>query len=223
MRLKTILWASLWALLTTGLAVSVSFNLLHYFEDPQHQTADTDSEPLESGGVEVEVEPVDTDGDFIFPIHPDDYIMVTSPHGYRVSPLLNVEMKHNGLDVIAPRYAQVLAIADGKVITHWPAPGAPYPGGGTFKGHDVYGGMIIIEHADGIQTLYAHLSTTYITLNQRVTAGDIIGRMGNTGQVAGRSGGHHLHFEVMVDGESVNPLLYVPDPELEVNRLASRN
>ncbi len=228
MRSSNLLWPLLWSVLTAGLVISVSLNAVLYVQYRAATLEDTSSlvplAPPEGegvGGAETSIERLDVEGEFVFPIHPDDYIMITSPHGYRVSPLLGIEMKHEGMDIIGPRYAQILAASSGRVVTHWPPPGTPYPGGGTFRGHPIYGGMVIIEHANGIQTLYAHLSRTNVSLHQEVSAGDIIGRMGNTGQVAGRNGGHHLHFEFLIDGTSVNPLLYVPDPEDSVPRVAS--
>lgn len=69
-----------------------------------------------------------------------------------------------------------------------------------------YGYHIIIEHADGFETLYAHLSQFYVEVGQWVNTGDIIGASGNTGY----STGPHLHFEVRQDGIHYNPLAYLP-------------
>ena len=68
-----------------------------------------------------------------------------------------------------------------------------------------YGYHIIINHGDGIQTLYAHYSNLYVTVGQYVNQGDIIAAMGSTGN----STGTHLHFEVRVNGQYVNPKNYV--------------
>ncbi len=73
---------------------------------------------------------------------------------------------------------------------------------------DVYGGYgnaVIIDHGNGVKTLYAHLSSISVQVGDTVSAGDEIGRIGNTGA----SQGAHLHFEVHVDGEKVNPLIFV--------------
>lgn len=144
-----------------------------------------------------------------FPIHPSDYWVITSPYGYRISPFLNVARKHNGIDIAAVRFAQVLVVGDGVVVEHWPPPGTPTRTGGYFQGHPVYGGYMVIDHGDGWTSHYAHMSVTYRREGERVNSRQVIGRIGNTGM----SQGHHLHFEMRYNGEPVNPLLYIPIPE----------
>lgn len=162
-----------------------------------------------SGGAEVPLETeYQTSDNFLFPILEEDYL-ITSPYGVRVSPILNIEMKHQGLDVTAVHEAQVVSIADGVILEHWPPPGTPYPSGGVYEGHPVYGGTIIIEHDDGFKSLYAHLSWTRVFTGQRIRQGEIIGRIGDTGV----STGQHLHLEVLYNDENVNPLLYIDLPE----------
>ena len=151
---------------------------------------------------------------FRFPVAESDFLRYTSLHGERISPFLNVLRTHLGVDITTrvPR-AQVISAANGVVVEHWPAPGAKGPNGIVFRGHPVYGGMIIIEHENGWRTLYAHLSETFVNVHARrkVKEGQVIGRIGNSG----RSTGYHLHFEIQrPGGESVNPLLYLPDPFL---------
>ncbi|MBQ8895512.1 MAG: peptidoglycan DD-metalloendopeptidase family protein [Clostridia bacterium] len=102
---------------------------------------------------------------------------------------------HNGIDIVAdgrpckgdPAYAA----ADGVVVR------ADWYGG--------YGNCVIIDHGDGIQTLYAHFSKLSVQVGDVVKAGDEVGKIGSTGN----STGPHLHFEVHVDGEIVNPLIFV--------------
>ncbi|EKD88826.1 MAG: peptidase M23 [uncultured bacterium] len=65
-----------------------------------------------------------------------------------------------------------------------------------------YGYHVIVDHQNGYQTLYAHLSDIYVSADQAVAKGSVIGRMGSTG----RSSGPHLHFEVRKNGTSLNPL-----------------
>ncbi len=70
-----------------------------------------------------------------------------------------------------------------------------------------YGNVVVIDHGNGMQTLYAHLSKVYVRVGDSVARGAPIGYMGNTGRVYGRTG-IHLHFEVMVNGAKKNPRVY---------------
>ena len=143
---------------------------------------------------------------FIFPIAKEDFRAYTSPFGIRVSPFTGKELYHKGLDIAGVWRSQIVAIADGVVIEHYPPPGT-VRNGIRFRGHEVYGGMIILQHEDGSRSLYAHLHSTRVTTGQLIRAGEVIGRMGNTGL----SRGDHLHIEIIINGEPVNPLLYLPE------------
>lgn len=99
---------------------------------------------------------------------------------------------HAGQDIRAERGAPVFAAAAGTVSF-----------AGTQNG---YGQMVEIEHGGGLATRYAHLSQIETTPGQRIARGQLIGRVGSTG----RSTGPHLHYEVRVGGEAVNPRAYLP-------------
>lgn len=99
---------------------------------------------------------------------------------------------HSGMDIGAPHGSPVVA-AKGGVVTF-----AGRSGG--------YGYLVKIDHGGGFETWYAHLSSIDVSVGQSVTAGQVIGRVGNTG----RSYGAHLHFETRVDGSPVNPVGYYP-------------
>lgn len=157
-----------------------------------------------SGGAETAILYAPTTTGYQFPIHPDDFLMYTSAPGYRISPVLKIAVSHQGLDIAAVWRAQVLPVADGVVVEHWPPPGAD---GGLFKGHPVNGGYIVIRHDDGTETHYAHLATTYVREGQRVKKGQVIGRIGDTGLCTGP----HLHLGMKKGGKFVNPLLFLPD------------
>lgn len=88
---------------------------------------------------------------------------------------------NNGVDIGAPAGTNVLASASGRVLI---ARGSGYNGG--------YGSMVIIDHGNGVQTLYSHLSSVGVSTGQNVVQGQVIGGVGNTG----KSTGNHLHFEV---------------------------
>jgi murein DD-endopeptidase MepM/ murein hydrolase activator NlpD len=98
---------------------------------------------------------------------------------------------HQGTDFAAPHGTPIYATADG-VVTH----------AGWLSG---YGRLIKIQHAFGIETRYAHLSQIRVNVGQRVSRGERIGDMGNSG----RSTGTHLHYEVRVGDKSVNPMIYI--------------
>nr|WP_247651357.1 M23 family metallopeptidase [Roseovarius autotrophicus] len=98
---------------------------------------------------------------------------------------------HAGTDFAAAHGTPIHATAEG-VVTH----------AGWLAG---YGQLVKIRHAFGIETRYAHLSRIRVSAGQRVSRGDRIGDMGNTG----RSTGTHLHYEVRVDGNPINPMTYI--------------
>lgn len=139
---------------------------------------------------------------FLFPLAEEDFKELTSPYGWRISPLLRVLAHHDGVDIEGVYRAQVVAVADGWVDEYWPPPD------GWFRGHPTYGGLVVLRHPDGSRTLYAHLSEIYVVGWQRVHAGQVLGRVGMTGKAVGI----HLHFEIILDGARVNPLLYIALP-----------
>ncbi len=114
-----------------------------------------------------------------------DAFRFTSGFGYRWGRL------HAGTDFAAPHGTAIYATADG-VVTH----------AGWSSG---YGRLVKIQHEFGIETRYAHQSKIRVKVGQRVSRGDRIGDMGNTG----RSTGTHLHYEVRVGGKPVNPMTYI--------------
>ncbi|MCA0995590.1 DUF5930 domain-containing protein [Alloyangia pacifica] len=98
---------------------------------------------------------------------------------------------HAGTDFAAPHGTPIYATADGVVIH-----------AGWMSG---YGRLVKIQHEFGIETRYAHMSRINVKVGQRVSRGQQVGAMGNTG----RSTGTHLHYEVRVGGEPVNPMIYI--------------
>ena len=94
---------------------------------------------------------------------------------------------HQGLDIRAPQGTPIKATADGEVTY------AGWRGG--------YGNFIVIRHSDEVETYYGHCSKLYVNVGDKVKAGDVIAAVGSTGH----STGNHLHFEIRVNGSSVNP------------------
>lgn len=121
--------------------------------------------------------------------------ILTSGFGYRSDPLTHGRGRHEGIDIAAPAGLPVRAAADGVVLS------AEEEGG--------YGKAVFLSHGFGVATRYAHLSHIDVQPGQRVRRGDVVGRVGSTG----RSTGNHLHYEVRIDGNPVNPLAYILDSE----------
>ena len=128
-------------------------------------------------------------GEMIWPI--PGYTRITSEYGMRTHPITGLYSLHTGTDVGAPIGTNFVAAASGVV---------------TKAGYNkYYGNMVIIDHGGGIQTLYAHGSEIVVQLGDLVSAGDVILKVGSTGY----STGPHAHFEIRIDGKTVNPLDYV--------------
>ena len=120
---------------------------------------------------------------------------ITSPFGYRVHPIFKTRKFHSGIDIAAPMNTAIKASNTGKVIM------AGWYGG--------YGKVVIIDHGvvrgQPITTLYGHLNSICVSQGQKVSQGQMIGRVGTTGY----STGPHCHFEVRVKGQPRNPLNYI--------------
>lgn len=114
---------------------------------------------------------------------------LTSGFGMRLDPITRQWRMHNGIDMANAIGTPVLAARSGRVV-HIEA------NSGT------YGHLIILDHGNGIRTLYAHLNSFAVSAGQWVSTGQMIGRMGNTG----RSTGPHLHFSVIRNGRWIDPM-----------------
>ena len=121
---------------------------------------------------------------------------ITSVQGNRVHPITGQYGTHGGTDIGASYGSAIYAAGSGTVVTAYN--NSAYNGG--------YGNYAMINHGNGIQTLYAHMSVCSVTVGQTVSAGQTIGYVGSTG----RSTGPHLHFEVRVNGSRVDPQSYYP-------------
>jgi murein DD-endopeptidase MepM/ murein hydrolase activator NlpD len=116
---------------------------------------------------------------------------ISSLYGKRTDPFDGHQASHHGLDFAGTAGSRVLAVADG-IVSH------AGPDGG-------YGRLIEVTHGNGYVTRYAHNAKLLVKPGDTVKRGDAIALMGSTG----RSTGTHLHFEVLQDGKSVNPLSFV--------------
>jgi murein DD-endopeptidase MepM/ murein hydrolase activator NlpD len=120
------------------------------------------------------------------PLH--NSVNFTSGFGIRSDPFRGRAAMHAGIDLAGPMGTPIYATADGIV-------------GRSEWNNGGYGNLVEIDHGQGIQTRYGHLSQRIAQAGQRVHRGDLIGLMGSTG----RSTGSHLHYEVRIDGRAVNP------------------
>ena len=100
---------------------------------------------------------------------------------------------HKGIDIGAAKGTKIKASAGGTVVTS----SYGYNGG--------YGNYVVISHGNGIETAYGHCSELYVKVGQKVSQGDVIAAVGNTG----RSYGNHLHLEIRVNGVAQNPQNYL--------------
>ncbi len=119
-------------------------------------------------------------------------VAFTSGFGVRSDPFHAGAAMHPGIDLAGAYGTPVYATADGTVLR------AGWNSGG-------YGNLIEIDHGRGITTRFGHLSAILIHAGDRITRGQLIGRMGSTG----RSTGNHLHYEVRIDGRAVNPIPFM--------------
>lgn len=123
----------------------------------------------------------------LWPVHG----VVSSGFGWRVHPIYGYGRMHTGMDISAPYGAPIRAAGAGRVIQ------SGYYGG--------YGNAVIIDHGNTLSTLYGHCSSLVVSPGQFVKKGQLIGYVGSTGA----STGPHCHFEVMVNGEKVDPSGYL--------------
>ena len=116
---------------------------------------------------------------------------INSSFGTRTHPVFKTKVTHTGIDIGAPKGTPVGAAEAGEVLyTGW------------MRG---YGQVVIIDHGSNLTTVYAHLSKIETQENARVKRGGVIGRVGSTGITTG----NHLHFEVRVNGNAINPMNYL--------------
>lgn len=127
-------------------------------------------------------------GAMIWPI--PGYTNITSEYGMRVHPITGAYKLHTGTDVGAPMGANFVASAKG-VVT-------------KASLNHAYGNMVIIDHGGGVQTLYAHGSEILVQVGQEVEAGIPVLKVGSTGY----STGPHAHFEIRINGQTINPMDY---------------
>ena len=125
---------------------------------------------------------------------------ISSPFGYRINPVSGRAQNHGGIDIPANGGTPILAAKSGQVIT------SVYGSGSYWS----YGNYVVIDHGNGNSTLYAHMSSRAVSEGQMVKQGQVIGYVGTTGN----STGNHLHLEIRVGGQRVDPEAKFPDLNL---------
>ena len=125
----------------------------------------------------------------IQPMSNKDLKRLASGFGWRIHPVYKNEMFHSGIDFTAPTGTEIYATGNGVVERV------------EINGHG-YGNNVIINHGFGYETLYGHMSRIKVYQGQKISRGELIGYVGSTGT----SSGPHLHYEVIKNGEKVNPV-----------------
>lgn len=128
-------------------------------------------------------------GPFKFPLA--SYTRVSDDYGNRIHPTLGIQQFHNGVDFAAPKGTAIYAAYDGVVVA------------ATYSA--TMGNYVMIDHGDGLYTIYMHASSLYVSKDDIVARGETIAAVGSTG----RSTGNHLHFSVRRDGAYVSPWEYL--------------
>lgn len=146
-------------------------------------------ESASSGGSKIPTQYVG--GTFMWPV--PGYYRISSDYVSRTSPIFGTAEFHTGIDIPASYGEDVVAAADGVVITS-----------GWVRG---YGNTIMISHGSGLVTLYGHNSSLTVANGTTVKKGQVIAKIGSTGY----STGNHCHFEVRVNGEHTSPWPYLND------------
>lgn len=147
----------------------------------------------------------------IQPVSNKDLTRIASGFGYRIDPIYKTVKFHAGLDFAAPIGTPIYATGDGKV---------------EFAGLDNsgYGNHVIIQHGYGYETLYGHMIKVKVHRGEHVNRGEVIGWVGSSG----KSTGPHCHYEVMKNGEKVDPVYYfyndlTPEQYERMLKIASSN
>lgn len=120
--------------------------------------------------------------------------LITAGYGYRVSPFTGRREMHEGLDIAAAHGTPIVATADGVVSFAGPLA--------------AFGNVVFINHGHGFTTFYAHTSSIRVKEGKPVKRGDVIAHVGTSG----RTTGPHVHYEVQLNGTTLNPMKYIVDP-----------
>ncbi|MEN8256552.1 MAG: M23 family metallopeptidase [Thermodesulfobacteriota bacterium] len=125
------------------------------------------------------------------PLGPPVLGSITSLYGRRIDPINEKVAFHSGIDISDKTGTEIITTAHGKIVDK-----------GYTEGN---GNYVVVGHGKGFKTRYLHMKKSLVEKNQQVKRGQVIGLVGNSG----RSTGPHLHYEILYNGKSVNPLKFV--------------
>lgn len=128
----------------------------------------------------------------------EDAYFLSALYGERTHPVTGETTSHSGVDIPADSGTGVMAAVDGVVL--------------AAEFDKLYGNYVVLDHGNGLTSLYGHMSKLLVAEGDGVEAGQTIGAVGATGQATGA----HLHFEVQQDGEPTHPLAFYPGMSFEV-------
>lgn len=127
----------------------------------------------------------------IIPIHKNDLRSAIGPYGWRIDPIYKTRAMHTGMDFPSESGTKIYATGNGTVEN-------------VESNYWGYGNIVLIDHGFGYKSMYAHLSGFNVKIGQKVKRGEVIGFVGSTG----KSTAPHLHYEIIRNGEKVNPVNY---------------
>jgi murein DD-endopeptidase MepM/ murein hydrolase activator NlpD len=135
---------------------------------------------------------------FVFPLKENTIHRISSDFGIRDQVIVGMGGEegdfHRGIDIVPlSKNAKAIATTDGVVVLHYVPTG--FLNGKYYKGHPVFGGLVVIQHTKHIYSVYGHLAKTNVYEGMKIKQGQEIGIIGNTG----KSTGIHLHFEILFD------------------------
>ena len=144
------------------------------------------------------IAPAGAIGGYVFPLATE---RVSSGFGMRLHPIRKDTRLHSGIDLAAKRGSIVRTIGAGVVVF-----ATRYAG---------YGKLVVVRHADGVTSHYGHLDTIAVAVGRRLKAGELVGTLGSTGWVTGP----HLHFEIRINGQPLDPSALMPALGLSTKNL----
>jgi len=166
---------------------------ISYYEDQKQQQQQQEAEKNNqnnSSNTSNNISRDDSDANFCWPLA--SYSYISSPFGYRTHPINGKWSLHTGVDIASASGTSIFAAQSGTVLISTTAGGS-------------YGYYVKIQHDNGLVTLYAHCSQLLVSAGDRVERGQVIAKVGSTGA----STGPHLHFEVIKNGQYMQPLNYI--------------